>query len=378
MKLEEKKIFEIINGTNKGIYSKADLKEALGGKKLDMIFDEPTVEAILDNFINTGKLHDLIPNENGIDILEGLLNNHIQTNLSDFYLIKPDYILSLPPEEQKNLANSISNGKQDLSIALQNLWSKGIKTKACTTKETDNVSMVMLEIDENNIRAQDIVQKLSEQENIDSFSSYNGAKEKNFSVTLSGNKLYNYLQDLDNIPNPQSHKRNIFEASLKKSLEFLNEMYNSYSQNEFDTTEVLEEILHAEKLLQEITNRDTQKQEQNQEIEFHNSIQEKNSNITQLKKQNTFSKIFSKIRSKFSSFFGKSTNKTTNSNHQVLETDTIPEAIKRKPWELNTEEKIKTQINTAKIIENYGKSIGKQTDNKKDNPPLPKNTNPEK
>ena len=122
MKLEEKKIFEIINGTNKGIYSKADLKEALGGKKLDMIFDEPTVEAILDNFINTGKLHDLIPNENGIDILEGLLNNHIQTNLSDFYLIKPDYILSLPPEEQKNLANSISNGKQDLSNILGNFY----------------------------------------------------------------------------------------------------------------------------------------------------------------------------------------------------------------------------------------------------------------
>ena len=309
MKLDEEKIFEIINGIKQGNYSKADLKDVLGGKKLDTIFDKVTVESILDNFIKNGKLHDLIPNQNGIDILEGLLNDHIQSNLSDFYLIKPDYIISLPPKEQQNMANSISNGKQDLSIALQNLWCKGIKTIACTTKESDNIPMVMLEINEDNIKTQDIIQKLSEQDNITAFSSYNGAKEKSFSITLSGNKLYNYLQDLNNIPNPQTHKDNIFATSLKKSLEFLNEMYESYSKNNIDTTQVSEKILHAKKLLQEISNR--------------------------------------------------------------------PKTTEKKSWELDTEEKIRIQINTAEIVKKYEKDKDYQIDSRKENQ-TPKNDTPEK
>lgn len=60
----------------------------------------------------------MTPNDSGLDILDGLLNNQVSSNLSDFYMIKPDYILQLPPERQRNMANSISGGRQDLSLAL--------------------------------------------------------------------------------------------------------------------------------------------------------------------------------------------------------------------------------------------------------------------
>lgn len=190
---------------------------------------------------------------NGLDILEGLLNNQVSSNLSDFYMIKPEYILQLPQEQQRNMADSISGGRQDLSLALQNLWSKGIRTEACTTKSSDNIPMLQMNIKENEVEKQDIIQQLYEQGDIRGNAFYNN-EAKDFKVSLEGNNLYNYLQD-GNIPLPQTEKANIFEASIKDSLQFLEEMYASYSQNGIDTTEVRKEIISTRKSLQEISNR---------------------------------------------------------------------------------------------------------------------------
>ena len=241
MSLDEKQIIETAEKIKNGIVPKEALKELLGGERLDNIFDSKTQQAIFDNIINNGKLHNMTPNGNGLGILDGLLNNQVSSNLSDFYMIKPDYILQLPLEQQRNMANSISGGRQDLSLALQNLWSKGIRTEACTTKSSDNIPMLQLNIKESEIEKQDIVQQLYEQSDINGNAFYD-YQAKDFHINLSGNNLYNYLQD-GNIPPSQNEKSNIFEDSIRDSLQFAEEMYTSYSQNGMDTTELRKEIL---------------------------------------------------------------------------------------------------------------------------------------
>lgn len=55
-------------------------------------------------------------------------------------MMKPEYIISLPPEEQEHMAESISEGNIDLKNALMTLWKNGIETKACggvRTKEEE-------------------------------------------------------------------------------------------------------------------------------------------------------------------------------------------------------------------------------------------------
>ena len=120
MNLDEKQILETAQKIKDGTMSRENLKQLLGGNRLDDIFDQRTQEAIFDNIINSGRLHDMMPNDTGLDILNGLLNNQVSGDLSDFYMIKSDYILQLPSEQQTNMANSISGGNQQLSLALQN------------------------------------------------------------------------------------------------------------------------------------------------------------------------------------------------------------------------------------------------------------------
>ena len=253
MSLDEKQIIETAKKIKNGILPKEALKELLGGERLDDIFDSKTQQAIFDNIINNGKLHNMTPNGNGLGILDGLLNNQVSSNLSDFYMIKPDYILQLPLEQQRNMANSISGGRRDLSLALQNLWSKGIRTEACTTKSSDNIPMLQLNIKESEIEKQDMVQQLYEQSDINGNAFYD-YQTKDFHINLSGNNLYDYLQD-GNIPLSQNEKANIFEDSIRDSLQFAEEMYTSYSQNGMDTTELGRVILSEIKSLQEIGNR---------------------------------------------------------------------------------------------------------------------------
>ena len=264
MEINKAKVMEIMSGIKEGTYSKLDLKLELGGDRLNEIFDQRTQDALLDNIISNGKIHNLVQDENGLDILESLLNNQVKGNLSDFYMIKPDYILQLPPEQQKKMADSISGGRQDLSVALQNLWSKGIRTEACTTKSSDNIPMLQLNIKENEIVNQDIVQQLYQQRDISGRAFYD-YQARDFHINLEGNNLYNYLQGQD-IPISQTDKNNLFEDAVKDSLQFAEEMYSSYSKNGMDTSELKQEIISERRSLQEINSRNRTKQNQSQAL----------------------------------------------------------------------------------------------------------------
>ena len=251
MNLDVKQIIETAEKAKKGIVPKEALKELLGGERLDDIFDSRTQQAIFDNIIINGKLHNLLPNGNGLDILEGLLNNQVNNNLSDFYMIKPDYMLQLSPEQQRNMANSISGGRQDLSLTLQNLWSRGIRTEACTTKNSDNIPMLQLNIKESETEKQNIVQQLYEQIDINGEALYD-YQAKDFRINLSGNNLYDYLQD-GNIPPSQIEKANIFVDAIKESLQIFESEYTILSQNGRDTAEVGKEILSHRKSIEDIS-----------------------------------------------------------------------------------------------------------------------------
>ena len=170
MKLDEKAILDLVSKIKNDLKTKTfpksmsgpiydsetqsdmdNLKEMLGGDRLYDIFDSMTVNSLLEVVIETGTVHDCIPDGKGFDILEGLLNNQIIGNLSDFYMIKSDYILGLPPEQRKNMAESIADGRQDLLVVLPKLWDRGIRTEACTTKDYDNLPMIQMRIKRNEI-----------------------------------------------------------------------------------------------------------------------------------------------------------------------------------------------------------------------------------
>ena len=52
MKIDEQKVKEIIKGIKEGTASKLELKNALGGEKLEEIFDASTLEALFNNIIS--------------------------------------------------------------------------------------------------------------------------------------------------------------------------------------------------------------------------------------------------------------------------------------------------------------------------------------
>lgn len=253
MNLDENQILETAQKIKSGILPIETLKVLLGGEKLDSIFSQETQLSIFNSIICTGKLHNKISDGNGLDILESLLNNNPNGNISDFFMIKPDYILQLPPEQQKNMANCISGGRQDLSLALLNLWSKGIRTEACTTKDSDNIPMIQFNIKENEIEKQDLIQRLYEQFDINGTAFYD-YQAKDFCINLSGNNLYNYLQE-GNIPLSKIQKSNIFEGAIRTSLQNAEELYSYYSQQGFDTTELSHEIESEKKSLEGIISR---------------------------------------------------------------------------------------------------------------------------
>ena len=359
MSLDEKQIIETAEKIKNGIVPKEALKELLGGERLDNIFDSKTQQAIFDNIINNGKLHNMTPNSNGLGILDGLLNNQVSSNLSDFYMIKPDYILQLPLEQQRNMANSISGGRIDLSLALQNLWSKGIRTEACTTKSSDNIPMLQLNIKESEIEKQDIVQQLYEQSDINGNAFYD-YQTKDFHINLSGNNLYEYLQD-GNIPTSQNEKANIFEDSIKESLRFAEEMYTYYSQNGMDTTELRRKILLERKSLQEIGNRIEANKERGQMIGqelYNNTFQNKTTQANLPARQNRFSKFFSQIRARFSrqSRYNTQRDDTLTDNLQQNENRKRQKHMKQKEkkfWKLEPDEKARIQKETAQIAQKH-------------------------
>ena len=252
IELNKSKISEKIEMIKNGEQSKKSLKEVLGGKKLDEIFDSFTQNAIFDNLINSGKIHTLMEHGNGLDILDGLLNNHITGDLSNFYIIKSDYILNLPLEEQKNMAISISGGMKDLAEALQNAWKNGIRTEACTTREEDNKPMIQFRIKEDEFDIQDMIQHLYGKQDIKGKTIYDN-EDKSFQVNLKGDNLYKYLKG--NMISEFDDKENIFIQAIKESLEFNEEMFEYYSKNGMDITEVSQTISEEKESLLKLEKR---------------------------------------------------------------------------------------------------------------------------
>lgn len=115
--------------------NEADTKELfdlIGGDELERIFEKGAIETILDTLVQEKKTHPLYDeNKNGLAELEGLLNNKITGELGKFYMMKPEYIMSLSVEEQEHMAESISEGNENLKTALLTLWKEGIETEAC-------------------------------------------------------------------------------------------------------------------------------------------------------------------------------------------------------------------------------------------------------
>lgn len=355
MILDEKQILKTIELVKKGFEHKETLKELLGGERLDDIFDSGTQQAIFDNIVNNGKVHNMMPNGNGLDILDGLLNNKIRGNLSDFYMIKPDYILQLSPEQQINMADSISGGKYDLSLALQTLWSKGIRTEACTTKSSDNIPMLQLIIKENEIIKQYIVQQLYEQSDINGTAFYD-YQSKEFIINLAGNNLYKYLQE-GNIPISQIKKANIFEGAIKDSLQFAEEMYISYSRNGIDTTELREEILSKRRSLKEINSRTKSVKKQSQmtrQEQSNNTFQNPNAEAKLPVRQNKFLRFLSQVLARFSR-----QNRNNAIQKAATSTDNLPKneytenPKGKKSLELEPEEKARIQKETAEIAKRF-------------------------
>lgn len=355
MKLDEDRIFETVEKIKNGTESKGALKELLGGKKLDDMFDQRTQEALFDNIINNRKIHNMVQNGNGIDTLEGLLNNKVNGNLADFYMIKPDYILQLSPKEQKNMADSISGGRQDLSLTLQNLWSRGIRTEACTTKSSDNIPMLQLNIKENDLANQDIIQQLYGQRDIQGNAFYD-YQAKEFKINLEGNNLYNYLQG-HNIPTLQTDKTNIFEGAVRDSLQNAEEIYNYYARNGMDTLEIREEILSERKSLLDISsrNKNLEGNAKNQNQIIRQEYYE-NGETNLPVRQNRFSRFLSQVRSRFAR--GKTDSIPIKNQQEQLSKSNSQE---RKSWELEPEEKAKIQRETAEIAKKHREQQEQQT-----------------
>lgn len=366
MVLDEKRILETAEKIRNGIENKRNLKELMGGTRLDDIFDQRTQEALFDNIVDNGKIHNMLQNGNGIDTLEGLLNNQISSNLSDFYMIKPDYILQLPHEQQKNMANSIAGGRQDLSAALQNLWSKGIRTEACTTKSSDNIPMLQLNIKGNEYSSQDIIQQLYEQSDIQGNSFYNYLGNE-FSINLSGANLYEYLRN-ESIPSSQISKTNIFESAVKESLENAEELYEYYSRNGMDTTELRREILTERKSLLDINNRMKNKAQNSSQIsshEFDEGLRSQSNGDTNLPvKQSRFSRFYNQVRARF---LQRSANKKEKNSLSPNRTDATKaseqqvskktQAQDKKSWELEPAEKEKIQKEQVEIANRHREQL---------------------
>ena len=250
--IDKQKILKVAEDVKKGNKNKAELEEMLGGKKLNEIFDDTTKEAILTSIIDNGTIHKMIEDEGGFDILQGLLNNKIVGNMSDFYMIKPSYILALSSVEKRNMANSISANNQQTAQMLMELWDRGIKTEACTTKEKDNIQMVQVNIDALDFENQDYVQSIFNIEDIRENAFYN-CEYENFKINLYGKNLYEYIvkEQLSNNHN----KKNIFENAVKETIEFLNEILASYNKHGIDSSEQRKNLKNCKNMLNKMTDR---------------------------------------------------------------------------------------------------------------------------
>lgn len=223
--LDKEKILAEVKKIKEGKEDRSKLKELIGGEELEEIFDEQTISKLQDMLIRTNKVHDLLEEQEGFDILEGLLNKRITGNLGKFYNIKPEYILSLKPEEQAKLAHNFSEGEPVLEELLKKLWSQNIKTNACAG-EKDNAYLYVTfsKSDINNIsRMEEVSSK--EETDVD-ITTY---KDSNFyKLYMERDQIYikNLLAEFS-----KEDKPNQFIKELMDSLAFEREVAEATVRN---------------------------------------------------------------------------------------------------------------------------------------------------
>ena len=153
MKIDRVKVLEAIKKYNVDSLEMPELKEALGGDALENVFDNQTCKSVCESFIRCGRMHEELPEEaeDGIDLLESLLNQKITGSLEKFYNVKPEYIASLPEEEQIKIAKAFSGNQEYLPELLVTLWNKNIPTIACGGES--NYQYVLMEIPYENVES---------------------------------------------------------------------------------------------------------------------------------------------------------------------------------------------------------------------------------
>lgn len=246
--LDREKILAEARKIKDGKEGRRDLKELLGGEELDKIFEEQTIEKIQNSIVESSKVHNLLDEKEGFDVLEGLLNKRITGNLGKFYNIKPEYILSLEPEEQSKLAHTFAEEEPELEELLKKLWSEKIRTNACAGEKDEAYLYVTFpKNDINNIsRMAEVSQNSQTAVDITTY-------DDDISITLYGKKpdLYKaLLTEFDKEIEP-----NEFISKLMTSLEFEKEIVEARTRvesgGEYTEGEVEEIVTNTAKELDE-------------------------------------------------------------------------------------------------------------------------------
>lgn len=251
MKLDKQKILAQIEEIRKGKSDRSKLKELLGGEELKEIFDEDTISSLEEVLIETDKIHNSLSEQENFTTLEGLLNKKILGNLGEFYNIKPEFILTLPKEEQAKLAHTFAEGDKELEELLQKLWEKNVKTIACGGKREDAYLRVKLpKKDSENLTRMEAVSNKEENE-VDIFTYENeititvyGKKQELYKDVLAEynkdkktnkfiEKLIDSMEDEKNFIKPVEEKsKNMYSEEYVEELvtETAKELYEQYQE----------------------------------------------------------------------------------------------------------------------------------------------------
>ena len=128
----------------------------------------------------------------------------------------------LSQEEIKKLADSLSNGDEQLSLSIQNLMAKGVTIRDCTPKDKQTGNPVInLGVGIKDADAQDFIQGLYEQDGVDISKIY--PDEGNFRVDITGESLIDSLVHPENVRD-MSPKENIFVKAAEEYLAYFKEL----------------------------------------------------------------------------------------------------------------------------------------------------------
>lgn len=223
--LDKEKILDEAGKIKEGKEERSELKELIGGKELDKIFEEQTIKKIQDSIVESSKVHSLLEEQEGFDVLEGLLNKRITGNLGKFYNIKPEYILSLNSEEQAKLAHTFAEGEPELEELLKQLWSQQIRTNACAG-EKDEAYLYVTFPKSDIVNISRMEQVSSNTETVVNIHTY----EDDISITLYGKRQTLYKDLLAEFS--KEEKPNQFIEALIYTMDFEKEVAEAKAKNE--------------------------------------------------------------------------------------------------------------------------------------------------